>query len=154
MKEVVLRDVTADDFVIFYNHQREPDAVQMAAFPSREWEAFLAHWAKVQANEAVTKQTILYDGQVAGHIVSFEHEGQREIGYWIGKEFWGLGIATRALEAFLSAYHTRPLYAHVAKHNIGSRRVLEKCGFERCGEDCWTPVPGGDPVEEYIFILR
>ena len=109
MKDVVLRDVTTEDLAVFYTHQSDPDAVQMAAFPSRDWGAFLAHWTKVLANETLIKQTILYDGQVAGNIVSFEREGKQEIGYWIGKEFWGLGIATRALEAFLLAYRNRPL---------------------------------------------
>jgi RimJ/RimL family protein N-acetyltransferase len=151
MKPVQLRNVTADDLPVFYKHQRDAAAAQMAAFLSREWDAFGAHWNKILANEDVTKQTILYDGQVAGHMVCFERDGKLEIGYWIGKEFWGLGIATGALEIFLNLVKTRPLFGLVAKHNIASRRVLEKCGFELIGEDSWTPVAGG---EEYILILK
>ncbi|MFN8426694.1 MAG: GNAT family N-acetyltransferase [Anaerolineales bacterium] len=30
----------------------------------------------------------------AGSIGSWDMEGKREVGYWIGKEFWGKGIAT------------------------------------------------------------
>lgn len=45
-----------------------------------------------------------------------------------GKEHWG-SVATRALAAFLRLVTERPLHAHVAQHNVGSRRVLEKCGF-------------------------
>lgn len=153
MKPVQLRDVTAEDLPEFYKHQRDAAAAQMAAFPSREWDAFSAHWNKILSNEDVIKQTILYDGQVAGHMVCFERAGKHEIGYWIGKEFWGLGIATCALNDFLNLVKTRPLYGFVAKHNIASRRVLEKCGFQLIGEDSWTPVTGGEQVEEYILIL-
>ena len=44
-------------------------------------------------------------------------------------------IATKALAEFLKHVMQRPLYAHVVKHNIGSIRVLEKCGFTRQGEN-------------------
>ncbi|MBP8242640.1 MAG: GNAT family N-acetyltransferase, partial [Thermoflexales bacterium] len=63
------------------------------------------------------------------------HSGQREVGYWLGREFWGKGIATRALEAFLAIDTTRPLHAFVVHHNLGSIRVLEKCGFVRAAQD-------------------
>ena len=69
------------------------------------------------------------DGAVAGNIVSWEHDGERDVGYWIGREHWGEGVATAALGAFLTSSRTRPLFAHVAAHNVGSIRVLEKCGF-------------------------
>jgi RimJ/RimL family protein N-acetyltransferase len=80
--------------------------------------------------------------------------GEREVGYWIGKEYWGRGIATRALEEFLKQIETRPLYAHVAKHNTASRRVLEKCGFHVSGEDKFFSQILGDDIEEYILVLN
>jgi RimJ/RimL family protein N-acetyltransferase len=50
-----------------------------------------------------------------------------EVGYWIGREYWGKGVATEALSQFLAhAEVRRPLHAAVAKHNVGSIRVLEK----------------------------
>ena len=126
----------------------------MAAFLSRDWEAFIAHWTKILADQTIMKQTILYKGQVAGNIISFTVSGERDVGYWIGKEFWGMGIATRALEQFLGLFRTRPLYAHVAKHNLASLRVLEKCGFIITGEDRWSPIEGGAEVEDFILKLN
>jgi RimJ/RimL family protein N-acetyltransferase len=151
---VQLRDVIESDLPIFFEHQLDSDATEMAAFPSRDRDAFMAHWAKVMANDSVILKTILFDGQVAGNIVSFEMSGKREVGYWIGKEYWGKGIATRALAAFLDQVKTRPLYAHVAKHNIGSRRVLEKCGFTIVGEDKGPLDAHGKKFEEFIFELK
>ena len=87
------------------------------------------------ADESNILKTIMFDGQVAGNIVSWEGAGEWEVGYWIGKEYWGKGIATQALLLFLGLVKTRPLYAHVARHNIGSRRVLEKSGFKLTGEE-------------------
>lgn len=52
------------------------------------------------ADDSVILKTILFNGQVAGNIVSFVQSGEREVGYWIGKEYWGKGIATKALAAF------------------------------------------------------
>lgn len=132
---VRLRDVTEADLPLFFEHQRDPVATALAAFPARERAPFMAHWALILADATIVKQTILADGQPAGNIVSWEQDGQREVGYWLGQAYWGRGIATQALAAFLEQVTARPLYAYVAKHNIGSRRVLEKCGFAVCGTD-------------------
>jgi RimJ/RimL family protein N-acetyltransferase len=151
---VILRDVTEADLPIFYEQQLDPVASQMAAFPSRDRDAFMAHWKnKVMVNENGTVKAIVFDGHVAGNIVSWEQSGQREVGYWLGKEFWGKGIATKALAEFLGYVKTRPLVAHVAKHNIGSLHVLQKCGFVISGEDKFTEESGIE-IEEIILTLK
>ena len=151
---IQLRDVIESDLPIFFEQQLDPEATQMAAFPSRDRDAFMTHWKeKVLANDSGQVQTILFRGEVAGNIVCFEQLGQREVGYWLGKEFWGKGIATRALEEFLKTIETRPLYAHVAKHNIGSRRVLEKCGFKIAAEDRFFSQILGKDIDEFILTL-
>jgi RimJ/RimL family protein N-acetyltransferase len=129
MPIILLRDVIASDLPIFFEQQLDPIANQMAAFPARDRDAFMAHWAKIMADEANILKTILYGDQIAGNLVSWEHDGEREVGYWLGREFWGKGIATQALSLLLGQVTTRPLYAYVAKHNLASIRVLEKCGF-------------------------
>jgi RimJ/RimL family protein N-acetyltransferase len=96
----------------------------------------MAHWENnILAQDGAIAQTIVADGQVAGNVLSWPADGTRLIGYWIGREFWGRGIATRALAALLEQLTERPLRALVAPHNAGSIRVLEKCGFVRIAED-------------------
>jgi RimJ/RimL family protein N-acetyltransferase len=151
--EVQLREVREADLPIFFEHQRQPEAVRLADFPARGQEAFMAHWAKILADETVVKRTIVFQGQAAGNIVSFIQSGEREVGYWIGEEFWGKGIASQALKLFLEQVLDRPLYAHVSTHNLASRRVLEKCSFMIHGEDTWTK-PDGEPGEEFILKLE
>jgi RimJ/RimL family protein N-acetyltransferase len=144
--EVRLRDVGRDDLPLFFEYQRDSAAVAMVAFESRDRDAFDAHWAKLLADDSLLKKTVLVDGQVVGHIGSWTADGKREIGYWIDRAFWGRGIATKALTAFLRLEQTRPLYAGVAKHNLGSIRVLQKCGFTM------SPVDNQDSDDTH-FIL-
>lgn len=152
--DVRLRPVHEDDLPIFFEHQRDPLAVEMAAFASREREAFDLHWTtNVLGNPEVIKRTIVCDGQVAGNVVCFERAGKQEIGYWIGREFWGKGIATEALRSFLLQVDQRPLHAIVARHNIGSFRVLEKCGFVVEAEIQGSPGASGPDVEEFLMRL-
>ena len=150
--DVQLRDVKEDDLPIFFKQQLDPEATAMAAFPARDKESFMKHWTKIMADDSNILKTILFDGQVAGNIVSWEGSGEREVGYWIGKEYWGKGIATKALAAFLGHVKTRPLYAHVSRHNVASRRVLEKCGFTVTREDKYVNA-GGEEMEEFILKL-
>ena len=136
---VQLRDVEAQDLALFFEHQRDPVAVEMVMFRSRDAAEFAQHWAKLLADETNLKQTIIVDGQVAGNIGSWTAEGKREVGYWIDRAFWGRGIATEALTAFLRLEPTRPLHAGVAKHNLASIRVLQKCGFTLLGPEKAAP---------------
>ena len=135
MTGVVLRDVDRGDLPSFFEHQLDPEASRMAGFPARDEKSFMAHWTRILDDESVVKKTILFRGGVAGNVVSFVQSDEREVGYWIGKEYWGKGIATHALAEFLSLEERLPLCAHVARSNAASIRVLKKCGFRITGEE-------------------
>ena len=126
---VRLRPVEDRDLPVLYEHQRDADAASLADVPSREWDAFVAHWARIRADPANETRVVDVDGEVAGNVLSFVRDGRREIGYWLGREFWGRGLATAAVQALLDEISERPLYGYVARRNAASRRVLEKCGF-------------------------
>jgi RimJ/RimL family protein N-acetyltransferase len=154
MDEVTLRDVRDEDLPILFPFQVDPVATEMAAFPTREWEPFMAHWAKIRTDETVSAKVIEFDGEIAGDVVSWLDSGHRNVGYWIGRKFWGRGIASRALAMFLAELKERPLYAHVAVHNRGSLRVLEKCGFMVSKDDLGEADASGDDVEELLMKLE
>src|SRR3954467_8791343 len=99
----------------------------MGAVPPREHDDHMAHWRKVLADESANVRTIVVDGEVAGHVVSFLRDGvgDREVGYWVASSMGGRGVASAALAAFLQEETRRPLIATVAVHNPASRRVLE-----------------------------
>ena len=155
---ISLRDVTTSDLPIFFDQQLDADANWMAAFTSRDpadRDAFMAHWARILVDEANMIQTILVDGHVVGHVSSYEDEefGKPEVTYWIGKFYWGKGIATSALSLFLLQNKTRPIYARAVKDNIASLRVLQKCGFTPIGEGKGFANARGEEVEEFILRL-
>lgn len=155
--ELLLRDVSEDDLPTFFKQQLDADANHMAAFTAKnpaDRSAFSAHWAKILADDSIKIKTILYRANIAGHIASHEWFGDPEVTYWIGKEFWGIGIATRALSQFLSDLEVRPLYARAARDNIASIRVLEKCGFVVSGHDRGFANARGDEIDELILKLE
>ncbi|MDQ3549412.1 MAG: GNAT family N-acetyltransferase [Chloroflexota bacterium] len=132
---VTLRDVVADDIPVFFEHQLDVEACEMAGFPARSWDAFTSHWARILDDREIVARAVIADGRVAGNVVSFVQDGEREVGYWLGRDDWGRGVATLALSMFLTDEQRRPLYAHVAVQNLASRRVLQKCGFVLTAED-------------------
>ncbi|HKV68608.1 MAG TPA: GNAT family N-acetyltransferase [Gaiellales bacterium] len=145
----VLREVLEADLPVLYEHERDPEASAMAAFPSRNRAAFMAHWARTLANESALTWTIVCDGEVAGNIGCWEADGRSLVGYWIGREFWGRGLATEALAEVVDIVDARPLQAEVVTTNVASIRVLEKCGFTQVDKHV-----GADGIEELVLELR
>lgn len=155
--EVTLRDVADSDLPIFFEQQLDADANWMAAFTARDptdRDAFMAHWTRIRGDPSNSIQTILFNGLVAGSVSSYvEEPGKPEVTYWLGKEFWGQGIATRALAAFLGQMTERPVYARAAKDNAASLRVLEKCRFRITGEGKGYANARRAEIEEYLLRL-
>ena len=129
MAKILLRPVLETDLPILFEQQLDPEAIAMSAYPSKDRGDFMRHWEGILNNKAITARTLVYKEKIAGHIVCWKEKYEQQIGYWIGKQFWGRGIASAALAEFLLEVKIRPLYARVANHNLGSKRVLEKCGF-------------------------
>lgn len=151
-----LRDVEAADLPLFFAHQLDADANHMAAFTAKDptdHAAFMAHWSKILADDAIIKKTIVLGDQVVGNIASYVEDGRHEVTYWLDKPYWGQGIATQALALLLREVSIRPLYARAVKDNHASRRVLEKCGFRTIGEDSGFANARNAEVEEWILIL-
>ena len=152
-----LRNATPRDVPAFYRMHADPEANRRGSLIPRKKAAFFAHWKKVLKNRLNVKQTIVYKGRVAGYLVSFTRTGTgkkplREVGYWIARKYWGLGLATEGLRQLLQERKKRPLYARVAKKNPGSLRVAQKCGFKIVKEDEYQNE-AGVRVEEYLLKL-
>lgn len=160
MVEITLRDITREDLPIFFNQQLNQEANFMAAFISRDpsdRDAFMSHWTTILSDDTAKMKTIIFHEQVAGYIGRYiDKESSRpEITYWIGREFWGKGIATRALSEFLSKEEKkRPIYARAARDNTASIRVLEKCGFAIFGKEKSYANARNREIEEVIMKLE
>ncbi|CAM5286529.1 hypothetical protein SBADM41S_00271 [Streptomyces badius] len=77
-------------------------------------------------------QTVLVDGETAGNIVAWWEEDRRFLGYWFGRPYWGRGIGTEALTAFLERETARRLYA---RPRLGLRRLPTPAGEVRVHGD-------------------
>jgi len=154
---VELREVIDEDLPTFFEHEIDPVAVEMAAFTASDptnREVFDTHWRRIRGSSTVIVRTILYEGRVAGHIAQFEREGDPEVTYWIGREFWGKGIATAALSALLNEVTVRPMYARAAADNAASIRVLEKCGFAVFAHERGYANARGETIDEVVMKLE
>lgn len=80
-RDLLLRDVLDGDLAILFDQQRDPDANAMAGFPARDWHAFTTHLTKIRGDDTIVMQAIVVAGQVAGSIVSWEQDGENEVGY-------------------------------------------------------------------------
>lgn len=154
---IQLRQVSKDDLQTFFEQQLDPEANYMAAFTASDptdREAFTAHWDKIMSDDSITIRTILFNREIAGYVLNHSWFGDPEVSYWIDRKQWGKGIATKALSLFLDEQKVRPLYARVAKDNVASRRVLEKCGFVLEGHDRGFAPAREQEIEELILIHR
>jgi RimJ/RimL family protein N-acetyltransferase len=155
--QCALREVRDEDLAVLFDQWADPVAAQMAAFTSPDHmdrDAFERRWARLRADETLINRVIVVDGEVAGTIGSWGDHGEREITYWIGRSHWGKGIATCALDAFLTVDLSRPLHARVASDNVASHRVLEKCGFRVIATDRGFAEARSREIEELVLRLE
>lgn len=154
---ITLRDVIDEDLPIFFELLADPAARHMAAFVAKDpadRAAFDRHWAKIVADTSVVKRTVLVDGRLAGQVLSYAEAGERLVCYWFARAFWGKGVATAALTAFLAEDRARPLYARAAGDNAASRQVLEKCGFVLVRQERGFANARGEEIDEVIMMLK
>jgi len=119
-------------------------------------EAFIAHCLsqEVQTNFAIC----IEDRPVGGIGLTPGTDIERvnaEIGYWLGKKYWGRGIVTAALEAVtrhaVLAFNLTRVFAVPFVDNAGSIRVLEKAGFVREGLMKQSAIKDGVVRDQYLY---
>jgi ribosomal-protein-alanine N-acetyltransferase len=155
-KQVHLKRTEKFDLEFLYQFQLDKEAMYLAAFTPKDQtglEAYVEKFTRFLQEPSIHMRTILVGETIVGSIAKFEIEGNAEITYWLDKNFWGNGIATTALREFLTIENTRPVFGRVACDNIGSQKVLEKCGFVKIGTDKGFANARQAEVEEFIYKL-
>jgi ribosomal-protein-alanine N-acetyltransferase len=156
MTNLELIETEQDELSIFFDFQLDEEARYLAAFTPKDPNnktAYLEKYTKHLADPTINNRTIKVNGVIVGSIAKFVIEDEAEITYWIDKKYWGQGIGTKALQAFLKLEQTRPIHGRVAFDNFGSQRVLEKCGFVKIGEDKGFANARQTEIEEFIYQL-
>jgi len=153
---ISLRSTTERDLDTFFRFQLDPEANWMAAFTAKDpadRDAYISKWVRLLEDPGIHIKTVLSGDSVVGTVAKYMMDGEAQITYWIGKSFWGQGIATAALAQFLQLESNRPLYGRTAFDNIASQRVLEKCGFRHYGKDRGFANARNMEIEEFIYKL-
>jgi len=154
VSNISLRPVVEADLPRLYEIQCDLDANRMAAVIPQTEEAFFAKWKKILQDQSCIAKAIIHGEELVGSINIFQVEGETCIGYWVATEWWGKGIASRAVGLILNEVSTRPIHATVARENVASLRVLEKHGFKITG---WEHSQGNErylPCEAGSLVLE
>jgi [ribosomal protein S5]-alanine N-acetyltransferase len=152
-----LQKTEESDLPIFFEHQADNEAGSMAAFTSKEWkdkDAYVTKWRRLLQDPTVHQQTIRVDNKIAGTVAKFEVDGEAHITYAIAKEYWGKGIASKAVKEFLLQENKRPIFGHAAADNIGSIKVLEKNNFKFIRTQRGFSRSRGKEIDEVVYWLE
>ena len=151
-----LREFQKEDLDPFHRNRNDPEAVRLAAFVGKvavEWAEFEAHWERNLAAPGNQHRTVVLGDRVVGYVGVFLQDGESDVTFWFERACWGRGVATSALQRFLGIVDRRPIRARVAAENVGSLRVLAKCGFRITGTGRGFAVGRGEMTEEFRLVL-
>ncbi|MEO7310879.1 MAG: GNAT family N-acetyltransferase [Chitinophagaceae bacterium] len=154
--QITLKPSTPSDLEQLFQFQLNKEANHLAAFTSKDptdKAAYFEKFTKLLKDPTVNQHTIWVDETIVGSIAKFILEGDTEITYWIDSNFWRQGIATTALTNFLTIETTRPIFGRAAFDNLGSQKVLEKCGFIKIGTDKGFANARQMEIVEFIYKL-
>ena len=156
--EIRLRRTAEADLLMLHAFELDVASNQLAGTKPRDWPTFQARWAEILADPdgavtGVTPRVILADGVLVGAVNVSPQDGLDSLGYWIAREHWGRGIATRAVALMLSDFVRRPLMATAAGHNHPSIRVLQKNQFVIVSRRI-TPETARSVHRETVTLMR
>lgn len=107
------------------------------------------------------KRAIVVDGQAVGGIGAFIKDDvyckSCEIGYWLGEPFWNRGIISEAIKQIcdlvFEKYDVVRIFAEPYAYNVGSRKALEKSGFQLEGILKKSVLKNGEIFDSCIYAL-
>lgn len=140
LKQAIIREFRPDDVrSIAHNaNNREIWMNQRDSFPHPYSETDAQEWLDlVTSINPCTHFALEVDGLAVGGIgLKLQddiHRRSAELGYWLGKDYWGRGIATEAVKSLteysFSHFDLCRIYALIFAWNPASVKVVEKAGF-------------------------
>ncbi|CAA9305278.1 MAG: hypothetical protein AVDCRST_MAG40-630 [uncultured Gemmatimonadaceae bacterium] len=118
-----------------------------------------AYIAAVAAAPRQTSFGIVIDGAAAGTVSLVPGDdiarATAEIGYWVGRRFWGRGVTTDAVRAAtryaFAELGMHRVFAVPFAHNAASNRVLEKAGYTREGLMRRSALKAGEVLDQWLY---
>ena len=142
-KRLILRRWEESDAADLYRYASNPDVGPIAGWPAHQSiEESLDVIKNVFNGKEAYAICLKEDGKAIGaielklngHTDLTDKGDECELGYWLGKPFWGMGIMPEAVDeilrhAFIDCGMTKVWCAYY-EGNSKSKRVQEKCGFK------------------------
>lgn len=166
-ERLILRPWEESDATALFKYASDPDIGPIAGWPphtsvEHSLEIIRTVFAAPETYAAVLKETgepvgscgIMFSESL--HSADMKQD-EAEIGYWIGKPYWGQGLIPEAVRALLARsfgdLHLDAVWCGYYDGNIKSRRVIEKCGFSYHHTNKGTVSPLGDMRTEHFYIM-
>jgi RimJ/RimL family protein N-acetyltransferase len=160
----LLRPFQPDDVasIVRYANDREVWRNLRDRFPHPYTPADADNWLRlVETLPAGSQFAITVGGAAVGgiglHLQEDVHRRSAEIGYWLGRPFWGRGIATAAVRAMsghaFALFDLCRLHALVFEWNPASRRVLERAGYTLEGRLRRSIVKDGQVIDAFLYAI-
>ena len=167
-ERIILRPWSETDAEALFKYASDPDIGPVAGWPphtsiENSLEIIRTVFATPETYAVVLKDS----GEPVGSCgIMFSNslhsaemnQGEAEIGYWIGKPYWGQGLIPEAVKALLARCFTElnldAVWCGYYEGNIKSKRVCEKCGFKfhHTNKDIVSPL--GDIRTEHFHRLK
>ena len=166
-ERLILRPWREDDAESLFKYAQDPDVGRIAGWPphtsvENSLEIIRTVFAAPEIYAVVLKETnepigccgIMFSNSL--HTSDMDNR-VAEIGYWIGKPYWGQGLIPEAVKALLSRcfneLHLDTVWCGYYDGNIKSKRVCEKSGFRFHHTDVGVTSPLGDKRTEHFYIM-
>lgn len=166
-ERLVLRPWRETDAAALYKYASDPDTGPAAGWPphtsvENSLEIIRTVFAAPETYAVVLKAT---DEPVGSCGIMFSNglhtadmkQGEAEIGYWIGKPYWGQGLIPEAVRALIARCFDElgldALWCGYYEGNDKSRRVCEKCGFRYHHANHGILSPLGDRRTEHFCLM-
>ncbi len=120
---------------------------------TKPYEDWGFHWVIRDRTGSVAAEA----GQVLGAIGTRPREtpGRADVGYWLGRPYWGSGVMTEALSALLDHCFTtlenHKIEADVFTHNVRGRRLVEGIGMTQEGTIRHSHRKGDEWVDHVVY---
>ena len=143
-ERLILRKWQLDDLDDYYAYAKNPNIGSMAGWkPHSSKEESLTHLKSFIENDEVWAIVLKENGKVIGHLKIYPDENRGKfserysaklINYALSEDYWAKGYMTEAVKSAVKyafdEMNIEVLTAFHFPHNVSSKRILEKCGFE------------------------
>ena len=126
---IPLQDLDIGDMYREVQSNRET-LTELGWLVQADWDRFYEHYHAILTRKKLSIFAVRVDDDYAGSVEVSDRGDHYQLGYWLGVDYRGQGIATESIQSVLNQLDSRPVVADTLIENTDSWRVLERLGFD------------------------